>query len=310
MSGYVAWKRVEPAKGQFVFNTKNQYGQTTANDLTNVLAAARDSGLKLILRIDEPPEWAGGAVHHISPADLENYLFEALRYARGFAPGTVEYVEVFNELNLPFEWGTSPVDPAAYARQLAGAYRGIKRADPSVRVVSAAMSQRTGGLFGTMEDVDWLEAFYRAGARDHFDVLGVHGYLGSFPAETRPECLPMCFRVIELYRAVMERHGDGGKRALVTEMGTVEQAPHDQGIYEWMELPPDRRGEYLVNALRIGNGNYPWFLGANLFNLDYATVPWNSPSGAPYWFSLLNPDRSPRPAYDRIRDARRSGLLP
>ena len=154
MSGYVAWKRVEPAKGQFVFNTKNQYGQTTANDLTNVLAAARDNGLKLILRIDEPPDWAGGAVHRISPADLENYLFEALRYARGFAPGTVEYVEVFNELNLPFEWGTSPVDPAAYARQLAGAYRGIRRADPSVRVVSAAMSQRTGGLFGTMEDVD------------------------------------------------------------------------------------------------------------------------------------------------------------
>ncbi|MBX5493043.1 MAG: hypothetical protein IRZ14_17975, partial [Chloroflexi bacterium] len=29
-----------------------------------------------------------------------------------------------------------------------------------------------------------------------------------------------------------------------------------------------------------------------------------------YWWSITNPDGSPRPAYQRLLDARRSGLLP
>ena len=77
-------------------------------------------------------------------------------------------------------------DPAAYARILAGAYRGAKRADPYVTVVSAAPSQRTGGLGGTMEDIDWLNGLYDAGAAASFDALGVHAYLGNFDPTTDP----------------------------------------------------------------------------------------------------------------------------
>ena len=46
--------------------------------------------------------------------------------------GTIQFVEVFNEPNLPYEWGGAP-DPGAYARLLAAAYNGVKRADPNVR---------------------------------------------------------------------------------------------------------------------------------------------------------------------------------
>jgi polysaccharide biosynthesis protein PslG len=304
MSAYVAWSSVEPARGRYIFEQHDQWGQTSANDLTNVINAAQANGLKVGLRLDSPPAWAGGAVYKLDPADVEDYVYHAVRYASG----TLAYVEVFNEMNLPLEWGTSPVDPAAYGRILAGAYRGAHRADPNVVVVSAAPSQRTGGLGGTMEDVDWLNGLYDAGGAASFDALGVHAYIGNQDPTTDPSCTPMCFRDLELYRAVMQQHGDSSKRGLITEFGALEQTSVDLGDYAWMELPSDVRAQYLVQALHLASTQYSWLMGATVFNLDYASyLPTTSERP---WFSLLNPDKSPRAAYTMIQQARATGYLP
>jgi hypothetical protein len=303
ISAYVSWRAIEPSRGQYLFEQHDQWGRIMANDLTNVLDAAKANGLGVGLRLDDPPEWAGASVYRLDPADVEDYVYHVARYAGA----SLAYVEVFNEMNLPLEWGTSPVDPAAYARILAGAYRGAKRANPSLVVVSAAPSQRTGGLGGTMEDVDWLNGLYDAGGSAAFDALGMHAYLGNFDPTTDPSCTPMCFRDLELYRAVMDAHGDSQKRALITEFGTLEQAPVDLGPYAWMELPSDTRADYFVQALRLATTQYPWLLGATVFNLDYAaSMPPTSERG---WFSLLNADRSPRAAYTKFQQARASGYL-
>src|SRR5579871_3355461 len=145
MWGYVPWQQVEPQRGTFLFRQQDRWGKPMPNALTNVINAAAGANMKVILRIDEVPGWAGGNPAHLDPSDLEAYLYEAVRYGKG----TIQYVEVFNEVNLPYEWGGSP-DPAAYARLLAAAYQGVKRADPNVAVISAAPSQRTGGLGGSM----------------------------------------------------------------------------------------------------------------------------------------------------------------
>src|SRR5712691_10032421 len=306
LSAYVAWRAVEPSRGQYIFEQHDQWGRTAANDLTNVLDAARANGLKVGLRLDGPPDWAGSAVYKLDPADIEDYVYHAVRHAAG----TIAYVEVFNEMNLPLEWGTSPVDPAAYPRILAAAFRGAHRADPNVTVVSAAPSQRTGGLGGTMEDVDWLNALYDAGGAASFDALGMHAYLGNFDPATDPSCSPMCFRDIELYRAVMEQRGDTAKRGVITEFGALEQTPADLGQYAWMELPTQSRADYLVEALHMASTQYTWLMGATLFNLDYASIP-NLPSTSERgWFCLLNADRTPRAAYTKIQQARTAGYLP
>jgi hypothetical protein len=303
MSAYVAWSSVEPTRGQYVFEEHDQWGQTSANDLTNVVNAARANNLKVGLRLDSPPAWAGGAVYRLDPADVEDYVYHVVRYAGG----TIAYVEVFNEMNLPLEWGTTPVDPAAYERILAGAYRGAHRADPNAVVVSAAPSQRTGGLGGTMEDVDWLNGLYDAGGAAYFDALGVHAYIGNQDPTADPSCTPMCFRDLDLYRTVMLQRGDSAKRGVITEFGDMEQTPLAMGDYAWMELPSDTRATYLVQALHLASTQYTWLLGATVFNLDYASyLP--STSERP-WFSLLNPDKSPRAAYTQIKQARASGYL-
>jgi len=307
MSAYVAWQSVEPTRGQYVFEQHDRWGGTMPNDLTNVISAARASNLKVGLRIDAPPAWAGAGVYSLDPADVEDYVFHVVRYAAG----SLAYVEIFNEMNLPLEWGTTPTDPTAYARLLAGAYQGAKRADPTVLVVSAAPSQRTGGLGGTMEDVDWLNGLYAAGGAASFDALGMHAYVGNTEPSTDPStCTPMCFRDVELYRAVMEQHGDGARNALITELGTLEQASVDLGPYTWMELPTAARADYLVKALHMASDQYTWLLGATVFNLDYAAT-YNLPNTSErYWFSLLNPDHSPRMAYTSFQQARASGYLP
>ena len=304
--GYVPWQQVEPHRGEFLFRKQDKWGKPFPNALTNVVSAAADAGMKLILRIDEVPGWAGGDPAHLDPSDLEAYLYEAVRYGKG----TIQYVEVFNELNLPYEWGGAP-DPAAYARLLAAAYRGIKRADPNVAVISAAVSQRTGGVGGTMEDVDWLDGLYRAGGATSFDLLGMHAYLGSFAPETDPStCSPMCFRDVERFRDVMVRNGDADKQAFITEMGALAQTSTDLGPYAWMELAPDVRADYLVRALRMANGNYRWIRGAMVFNFDYSTVPWNARTSEKFWFSLLDPSANPTPALQNIAAARKDGRLP
>jgi hypothetical protein len=120
----------------------------------------------------------------------------------------------------------------------------------------------------------------------------------------------MCFRNVELYRAVMQMHGDIGKRALITEFGTLEQTPLDLGPYEWMELAAQSRADYLVDALHMASAQYTWLMGATIFNLDYAAQTTLPQTSERRWFSLLNADRSPRQAYTRIKEARASGYLP
>jgi hypothetical protein len=139
----------------------------------------------------------------------------------------------------------------------------------------------------------------------------MHAYLGSFAPETDPNtCSPMCFRDVERFRDVMLRNGDGNKQAMITEMGALPQTSVDLGPFAWMELAPDVRADYLVRALQMANGNYPWIRGAMLFNFDYATVPWNPRTSEKYWFSLLQSNGSSTPALDQIAAARRDGRLP
>lgn len=41
MNAYVAWSAVQPTRGTFIFEQKDKWGRPEANDLTNVIEAAR-----------------------------------------------------------------------------------------------------------------------------------------------------------------------------------------------------------------------------------------------------------------------------
>jgi hypothetical protein len=302
MASTVSWARTEAGRGQYPFEQKDQYGRAAANDVTNLINAANSNGLKFGFRLIEPPGWAGGSPARVNPADLEDYAFHVVRYAHA----SLAYFELFNEQNLASEWGGSP-DPAAYARLIAAAYRGVKRADPSVLVINGGPSQRTGGRDGSLEDVDWLDAFLQAGGASSVDALGVHAYLGSFDPAADPGCQPLCFRQVEQFRAVMDRHADA-QAMYITEFGALETTSTGLGQYDWMKLPADQRAAYLVKAFQMAVA-YPWMTGATLFNLDYAAAG-RPASSEQFWFSLLDQSKVGRLAYQSIGQARASGELP
>jgi hypothetical protein len=64
----------------------------------------------------------------------------------------------------------------------------------------------------------------------------------------------------------------------------------------------------------MANAQYPWLLGATVFNLDYAATNNLPQTSERYWFSLMTRASggglAPTLAYTRIKDARSTGYLP
>jgi hypothetical protein len=295
------WQSVSSSRGAFAWD------QGRANDLDNFLAAARAHGLRLIVRLGKPASWAGSPAQ-LSAADMESFAAGVAARARGVATA----YEVLNEPNLSYEWGATP-DPAGYARLLAAARRGIKRADPDALVLSAGLAPHTGNAPGTIEDVDFLRGMYAAGARGTFDALGIHPYGGNSAPDSDPAACGICFRRAEAYRAVMVEQGDAATPAWVTEFGYLHTTGTDLGQYNWLKIGPDQQAAYLTGAFRYGYEQWPWLTGMVAFNMDFDTVSWNPPTLGAYWFALLNPDRSSRPVYGAMRDLPKPGasaLLP
>ena len=295
------WQSVMPSRGSFAWDAGR------ANDLDNFLNAARAHGMRLIVRLGKPAAWAGTPAA-LNPADMETFAAGVAARARGIATA----YEVLNEPNLAYEWGGRP-DPARYTQLIAAARRGIKRSDADALVVSAGLAPHTGNAPGTIEDVDFLRGMYAAGARGAFDVLGIHPYGGNTPPESDPSGCGICFRRAEQYRRVMEENGDAATSAWVTEFGYLHTTTLDLGQYNWLKLGPEQQAAHLAGAFRYGYDNWPWLTGMVAFNMDFATVPWNSPTLGAYWFGMLNPDRSPRPVYGALRDLPKRGassLLP
>jgi hypothetical protein len=293
----VNWGNLQPGWGRFAWET----GQP--NDLDNFLRGARAHGLRLVVRLSKPHDWPG-ALSDLDPATFERFAAGVAARARGVG---VAY-EVLNEPNLQFEWG-GPPDPAAYARLLAAAARGIRRGDPQAVVLSAGLAPYTGNQPGTIEDVDFLRAMYTAGARGSFDALGIHPYGGTAsPDGGDPEC-GICFRRAERYRQVMVEAADAATPAWITELGYLHTTGTPLGPYEWLKVSPQQQATYLATAFQYAYNTWPWLSGIVVFNLDFATVPWNPATSGAYWFGLLNPDRSPRPAYTALRDMPKPGAL-
>jgi hypothetical protein len=288
------WPRLEPSPGNYLWNS------TKENDLDNVMNAARAEGMPLILRVDEVPGWAGG-----SPAGADHGAVEAFYAAMAaYAKGTVVGYEILNEPNLPFEWG-GPPDPASYTAFMKAAYRGVKSADPGSIVIGGGPSPNTGGFGGTIEDTDFLNGMYAAGARGYMDALGVHNYGGNTEPERDPGTCGICFRRAELYRSLMVRQGDAATPVWATEFGWLMDPGWGLGQYDWMKVSPEKQAEYVVRSYRYAQKNWPWMRGMLLSNLDASTSPYHTgPEDGLPWFAILNADYSPRPAWNAFRDMR------
>jgi polysaccharide biosynthesis protein PslG len=313
MLGWVSWSNVEPSEGQFAWNR--------SNDLDNVANGGSAYGLKVLARIEGIPAWAttdgSGRLSQVDPSKVEKSM-KAIA-ARG--KGRVAAYQIFNEPNLWWEWGGT-VDgsaPAKYAELLRAAYRGIKAGDRGAIVVSAGLAS---GAYGeSMDDLVFFRGMYAAGARGgtHFDAAGTHPYGGPFAHDQVPEPYhPMHFRRAEAQRAIMVEYKDSKTPMWATEVGWLHGTTENMGPFEWMKVTPGQQADYLVGAFEYAEANWPWMARMFVFNHDHSTAMWCGPelnhyigpcyppSTSVYWYSILNSDRSPRPAYTALQQMPKS----
>ena len=131
---------------------------------------AHSQGFRILLGIVGDPAQlgAGGA----------GYMDQYAGFLAGVAQLGPDAIEVWNEQNLDREWPRGQISPATYTQLLAKAYSAIKRANPSVMVISGAPSP-TGaeGAFGTdrvWNDDRYIRGMAAAGAASYMDCLGIH----------------------------------------------------------------------------------------------------------------------------------------
>lgn len=302
------WRNIEVKnKGSFEWNEPDR-----------IVDAIGQSGLRIVARVDNQPNWAAtsvtwpGSGPPDNPRDWTDYLTAlATRYK-----GRIQAYEIWNEPNLDREWGNKKPDPSAYTTMLKSSYQAIKAADPQALVISAGMSPTATNDDHAMPDLDFISAMYAAGAKDSFDLLGVHaaGYKAEPCADPGQVALSAeltnnnpgpanlkriyAFRHVEDVHELMVQQGDTSKQMAILEMGwTTDARPGSQ--YAWFAVDRDQQAKNLVGAFNCARERWqPWMA---FMTVIYIPDPsWNQQQEY-YWWSITNPDGGPRPAYTALK---------
>jgi GH35 family endo-1,4-beta-xylanase len=305
----VPWKDTENADRTFGFG-----------ELDSVVEAVSARKLKLMLSITKSPDFLTGRKDDNGlPKDPKDFA----RFAEAIATrykGKVQAIEVWNEQNLSVENGghVAPADAGRYVELLKEAYTRIKAVDPTIVVVAGALSSTGVTKEDTaVDDMTYLRAMYAYNdgeIKNYFDAQGFHPASAANPPDTKFPETPGCscgwnnhpthfFRHIEDVRKVMQDAGAADKKIWITEMGwaTTNNTPgYEYGKY----VSSEQQAEYLKGALdRISSKYKSWVGAVFIWNLNFSVL-WGT-AGNPLHeqaaFSLLNPDWSPRPAFNRVQ---------
>lgn len=277
-----------------------------------IVEAVEKAGLKLVVRLDRQPFWSQAPgtppQENEPPADYRDFG-DFCGAVAGRYQGRIAAYQVWNEPNLSREWGGQPPDPAAYTELLRVCYQAIKAADPQAIVISAGLAPTGTGLPAAMPDTEFLQAMYDAGAAAYFDVLGANAPGYKAPPETSPEEGEsrveygggrwFVFRRVEDLRAIMVANGDAARQVAILEMGwTTDQV---NPSYAWHAVDEQTQADYLVRAYQYAAEHWrPWMgLMVTIYIADY---DWRPEVNEQYWWAIVRPDGTPRPAYHALQD--------
>ncbi len=301
------WQEIEPVeKGQY-YDERARRPSWEKYDL--IVDLCEEYSLKLIARLDRPPDWTreDNSYKERPPDDFDDFGDFVYAFVDRYR-GRIAYIQIWNEPNIFPEWGNRPVDPAGYVDLLRVAYQRAKEADPNVQVLSAPLAITLGqphpeaGKWISMNEIEFLEAMYEAGAKDYFDILSANAFgLGS-PPEEPPEAGTLNFQRVLFLREVMERHGDSDKAIWFNEYGwnaSPEDLPEEELI--WQRVSEEEQAAYTVEGIEYALDNWPW---AGVFNIWYFRQVGNiSPDRSDYYFRMVDVDFTPRLVYYAVQEA-------
>lgn len=203
----VLWRDLEPAKGQWNFVLLDRY-----------VDEANKRGIKVLLTLGQPPQWAAlrpeaqspyGDGASSEPRSIDDWRNYVTTLARRYE-GRIHAYEVWNEVNVKHFWVGDFQKLVELEKVVVEA---VKATDPSAIVLSASIQ---GGAFRA------LDAYFKAGGGRYADAISYHFYA---PTE-EPEALPERIRRV---REIMTRYGLAGKPLWNTEFGWL--IPNRDGAY-------------------------------------------------------------------------------
>jgi hypothetical protein len=221
--------------------------------------------------------------------------------------GRIRHIQIWNEPNLYIEWGNRPVDPAGYVELLSIAYTRAKEANPNVYVLSAPLAITLGephpepGKWRAMNDLQYLEEMYEAGAAPYFDILSANAFGMDLPPDDPPSPSKLNMTRASLQREVMERYGDAEKAVWFNEYGwNAAPASFAQDALTWQRVTEEQQATYTLQGVEYAQENWPW---AGVFNIWYfrqvGDIP---PENASYYFRMVDVDFVPRRVYFAVKD--------
>lgn len=208
------------------------------------------------------------------PTEIDYEAFTEFMSGLAALDTAPDAIEVWNEMNIDFEWPAGSIDPALYVeKMLQPAYVAIKRQDPSIIVISGAPAP-TGFDNGTNA---WAVSRYitgmaEAGAANYLDCIGVHyneGATSPYETQGHPAGGYYGWYFLPSMEAVFYTFG-GARPLCITELGFLSGEGYDgvPGRFWWAsETSDEEQGLWLAEALTLANRT-GFVRLAIIFNVD------------------------------------------
>lgn len=280
---YFPWGYIEESEGEYAWDHA---------DL--IVEHARRQGLVVIARLGFTPAWArpkDSVTSYLDESRYEHFANFVAAFAAHFK-GRVDYIVIWNEPNVNFEWGYRPVDPMGYTRLLQTVYPRAKQANPGVKILAGALAPTLAppGATDVMSDLEYLQRIYDAGAKDYFDALAIHSYGWKNAADDPPSPERVNFRRAELLREIMVKNGDGVKHALITEGGWNDHPRWTKAVR------PAERIENTLRAFEIAK-QWDWLDACVMWAFRY---PFPAQTYQDY-FTFVTPEFDAKPIYLEVK---------
>ncbi len=257
-------------------------------------------GFRLIARLDRAPEWARPAAPAQGPmADVGRYGDFVKAFVARYR-GRVQYIQVWNEPNLWYEWGNAKPDPAAYTHLLCRAYESARQADPNVYILSAPLALTTERSDRALVETDFLQQMYQNGARGCFDILSANAFGFGWPPDDPPSADKLNFARLTYQREAMVRNGDAGKPVWLNEFGwNASPEGFSPEWYVWQRVSEPNQADYTLRALRTARTEWDWLGVLNIWY--FRQVGTIGPERSDYYFRMVDVDFTPRLVYHAVK---------
>jgi len=251
------------------------------------IADAHASGFKVLLSMP-------GANTYPPPGgiDFGGYV----EFLRGVAALGPDAIEVWNEMNIDFEWPAGEISPTSYVNNmLAPAYNAIKSVNPNILVIAGALAP-TGfdNGFNAWADDRYVRGMAAAGAARYMDCIGVHHNAGATsPSATSGH--PGGSHYSWYFRPTLDVYYNafgGARKVCFTELGYVSPQgfPGISSNFGWAaNTSVEQHAQWLAEAVRLSaaSGKVRMLI---IFNVDFTYYDVSGDPQAGY--AMVRPDGS------------------